>query len=102
MRRNYWADEMGLQSWQDLWSCEPTPVKKKTGSRFKVNIHAAISPQGFMNWMVLENNCDSNKFIEFLARLRSQVKQKCFRLSIIIACITVKKYNRMLRNINRI
>ncbi|WP_131784128.1 transposase [Legionella gresilensis] len=31
-----------------------------------------------MNWMVFENNCDSKKFIEFLSRLRRQVKQKLF------------------------
>ncbi|WP_207386060.1 transposase, partial [Legionella gresilensis] len=55
-----------------------TPVIQKTGSRFKVNMLAAISPQGFMNWMVFENNCDSKTFIEFLARLRRQVKQKVF------------------------
>ena len=36
------------------------------------------SPQGFMNWMVFENNCDSKKFIEFLGRLRRQTKQKVF------------------------
>lgn len=39
---------------------------------------AAVSPQGFMNWMVFEDNCDSKKFIEFLGRLRRQVKQKVF------------------------
>ncbi|STX81226.1 Uncharacterised protein [Legionella busanensis] len=55
-----------------------TPVIKKTGSRFKVNMLVAISLQGFINWMVFENNCDRIKFIEFLGRLRHQVKQKVF------------------------
>ncbi|STX81207.1 Transposase and inactivated derivatives [Legionella busanensis] len=80
--RIYWADEMGLQSCDNRGRTyglvNQTPVIKKTGSRFKVNMLAAISPQGFMNWMVFENNCDSNKFIEFLTRLRRQVKQKVF------------------------
>lgn len=80
--RIYWADEMGLQSCDNRGGTygvvNETPVIKKTGSRFKVNMLAAISPQGFMNWMVFENNCDSKKFIEFLGRLRRQVKQKVF------------------------
>lgn len=80
--RIYWADEMGFQS-GDNRGCSyglvnQTPVIKKPGSRFKANMLAAISPQGFMNWMVFENNCDATKFIEFLGRLRRQVKQKVF------------------------
>ena len=39
---------------------------------------AAISPQGFMNWMVFKENCDSKIFIEFLGRMRRQIKQKIF------------------------
>lgn len=80
--RIYWADEMGLQSCDNRGRTygivNQTPAIKKTGSRFKVNMLAAISPQGFMNWMVFENNCDSKKFIEFLGRLRRQTKQKVF------------------------
>jgi transposase len=80
--RLYWADEMGIQSTDNRGRTygliNQTPVIKKTGSRFKVNMLAAISPQGFMNWMVFENNCDSQIFIEFLGRLRRQVKQKVF------------------------
>jgi len=55
-----------------------TPQIRKSGSRFKCNVLAAISPQGFMNWMVFEENCTAHKFIEFLRRLIRQVKQKVF------------------------
>jgi transposase len=55
-----------------------TPVVKKSGSRFKCNMLAAISPQGFMNWMVFEDNFSSAKFIQFLGRLIRQIKQKVF------------------------
>ena len=80
--RIYWADEMGIQS-TDNRGCtyglvNQTPVIKKTGSRFKVNMLAAISPQGFMNWMVFEDSFTSEKFIEFLGRLVRQIKQKVF------------------------
>jgi hypothetical protein len=30
-----------------------TQIIKRSGLRFKCNMLAAISPQGFMNWMVL-------------------------------------------------
>ncbi len=80
--RIYWADEMGIQSTDNRGRTYglvgKTPVIKKPGSRFKVNMLAAISPQGFMNWMVFEDNFDSKKFIEFLGRMRRQIKQKIF------------------------
>lgn len=80
--RIYWADEMGVQSTDNRGRTYglrgQTPIIKKTGSRFKANMLAAISPQGFMNWMVFEENCDSKKFIEFLGRMRRQIKQKIF------------------------
>ena len=80
--RIYWADEMGLQSTDNRGKTygliNQTPAIRKTGTRFKVNMLAAISPQGFMNWMVFEDNCDSIKFIEFLGRLRRYAKQKIF------------------------
>ena len=80
--RIYWGDEMGLQSTDNRGRTYgligKTPVIKKTGSRFKCNMLAAISPQGFMNWMVFEDNFTSDKFISFLGRLIRQVKQKIF------------------------
>lgn len=80
--RIYWGDEMGIQSTDNRGKTYGlkgrTPVIKKTGSRFKCNMLAAISPQGFMNWMVFEDNFTSKKCIEFLSRMIRQVKQKVF------------------------
>ena len=80
--RIYWGDEMGIQSTDNRGKTYglkgKTPVIKKTGSRFKCNMLAAISPQGFMNWMVFEDNFTSKKFIEFLGRMIRQIKQKVF------------------------
>ena len=55
-----------------------TPTVKKSGSRFKCNMLAMISPQGFMNWMVFEDNFTSKKCVEFLGRIIRQIKQKVF------------------------
>jgi transposase len=72
--RIYWGDEMGVQSTDNRGRTYglkgKTPQIKKTGSRFKCNMLAAISPQGFMNWMVFENSFTSKKFIEFLGRMK--------------------------------
>lgn len=80
--RIYWADEMGIQSTYNRGKAygmvNQTPAIQKIGTRYKINMLTAISPQGYMDWMVFEDNCDSNKFIEFLGRLRRQIKQKVF------------------------
>ena len=71
--RIYWGDEMGIQSTNNRGKTYglkvKTPIVKKSGSRFKCNMLAMISPQGFMNWMVFEDNFTSKKCIEFLGRI---------------------------------
>ena len=80
--RIYWGDEMGIHSTDNRGRTYglvgQTPMIKKTGSRFKCNMLAAISPQGFMNWMVFEDNFTSQKFILFLGRMMRQINQKIF------------------------
>lgn len=80
--RIYWADEMGIQSEDNRGRSYglkgEKPVIRKSGSRFKCNMLAAISPQGFMNWMVFKDNCTSSKFIEFMRRMIRQINQKIF------------------------
>jgi len=80
--RIYWGDEMGIHSTdkrgRTYGLVGQTPIIKKTGSRFKCNMLAAISPQGFMNWMVFEDNFTSQQFIQFLGRMIRQIKQKIF------------------------
>ena len=80
--RIYWGDEMGIQSSDNRGRTYglkgQTPTIRKTGSRFKCNMLAATSPQGFMNWMVFEDSFTAEKFIKFLGRLVRQIKQKVF------------------------
>lgn len=80
--RIYWGDEMGLQSFDNKGKTYgvrgETPCIKKSGSRFKCNMLAAISAEGVMNWMVFEDNFTSEKFIAFLRRLVKQIKFKIF------------------------
>ena len=78
----YWGDEMGLQSFDNKGKTYgvrgETPTIKKSGSRFKCNMLAAISAEGVMSWMVFEDNFTSEKFIEFLRRLVRQIPFKVF------------------------
>jgi transposase len=80
--RIYWGDGMGINSADNrgrTYSLRgTTPAIKNAGSKFKCNIFAAISPQGFMNWMVFSDNFTSKHFINFLRRLNRQIKQKVF------------------------
>jgi len=80
--RIYWGDETGIHSSDNrarIYGLKgKTPVLKKAGSRFKCNALAAISPQGWMNWMVFEDSFTNKKLIAFLGRLMRQVKQKVF------------------------
>jgi len=68
--RIYWGDEMGMCSTDNrgrMYSPKGiTPAIKNAGSRFKCNMLAAISPQGFMNWMVFSDNFTAEKFVAFL------------------------------------
>ena len=80
--RIYWADEIGIQSTDNRGKTYglkgKTPTVKKSGSRFKCNMLAMISPQGFMNWMVFKDHFTTKKCIEFLGRIIRQIKQKVF------------------------
>jgi transposase len=80
--RLYWGDETGIHASDNrgrVYGLKgKTPILKKPGSRFKCNTLAAISPQGYMNWMVFEDSFTSEKLIAFLGRLIRQVKQKVF------------------------
>jgi transposase len=80
--RIYWGDEMGIHSTDNrgrMYSPRgKTPEIKNAGGRFKCNMLAAISPQGFMNWMVFDDHFTSKIFVAFLGRLIRQIKQKIF------------------------
>lgn len=77
-----WGDEMGLQSddhrGRTYGKIGQTPIIRKTGSRFRCNMIAAISNQGFMKWMVISENFTSKEFIEFLRRLIYKAQNKIF------------------------
>jgi len=78
----YWGDEMGMRSdHQAGRTYAPkgkTPVIKKTGKRFSINMISALSNKGHLQFMILEGRFNSEVFIDFLKRIIKNSKQKIY------------------------
>jgi transposase len=78
----YFEDEVGMRSdHQAGKSYAPkgeTPVIKKTGQRFSLNMVSAISNKGHVEFMILDGTFNGSVFLEFLARLIKYKQQKIF------------------------
>ena len=78
----YWADEMGLSSTDQRGRTYglvgKTPSIRKTGSRFRCNMIAAISNHGSMKWKVFEDSFTADVFLDFLRRLIYKSDKKIF------------------------
>lgn len=48
-----------------------TPVVEDSGDRFGIKLISAVSPRGDMRFQMIEGRMNSDKFIEFLKKLRS-------------------------------
>lgn len=77
-----WEDEMGMRSdHQSGTSYAPkgkTPVIKRTGKRFRLNMISAISNQGKKQFMIFKDSFNSEKFIIFLRQLVKSGNKKIF------------------------
>jgi transposase len=78
----YFEDEVGMRSdHQAGKSYAPkgeTPVIKKTGQRFSLNMISAISNKGHVEFMILDSTFNGGIFIGFLAQLVKYKQQKIF------------------------
>jgi transposase len=78
----YWEDETGMRSdHQAGKTFSPkgqTPVIRRTGQRFSVNMVAAISNRGYLQFMLLEGKFNGEVFIKFLNQLVKGHRQKVF------------------------
>ncbi len=78
----YFEDEAGMRSdHQAGKSYAPkgeTPVIKKTGQRFSLNMISAISNKGHVEFMILDGTFNGGVFLEFLVRLIKYKQQKIF------------------------
>lgn len=78
----YFGDETGMRSdHQAGRSYAPsgeTPVIKKTGQRFSLNMISAISNKGHLEFMLLDGKFNGEIFITFLQQLIKYKKQKIY------------------------
>ena len=78
----YWGDETGMRSdHQAGRSYAPkgeTPVIRKTGQRFSINMISALSNKGHLEFMILESSFNSEVFMEFLERIIKYKQQKTY------------------------
>lgn len=76
----YYGDETGMRSdHQAGRSYSPrgeTPVIKRTGQRFSLNMISAISNRGHLQFMIIDGRFNSEVFETFLKRLIKYSKQK--------------------------
>ena len=78
----YFGDESGLRTDYHsgtTWSPKgETPVVKKTGKRFRLNMISAISSKGQMKFMTVSGKIKGEVFIEFLKRLFVEDKKPVY------------------------
>ena len=78
----YFGDETGMRSdHQAGKSYAPrgeTPVIKKTGQRFSLNMISAISNKGHLQFMVLDGRFNGEVFITFLKQMIKYSRQKIY------------------------
>lgn len=78
----YFGDETGMRSdHQAGKSYAPkgkTPVIKKTGQRFSLNMISAISNKGYLQFMILDGRFNGEVFKTFLQQMIKYSRQKIF------------------------
>ncbi len=81
----YFEDEVGMRSdHQAGKSYAPkgeTPIIKKTGQRFSLNMVSAISNKGHVEFMILDGTFNGGVFIDFLTRL---IKYKQYKIFLVV------------------
>jgi len=80
--RIYFVDEAAFRSDAHrgtTWGKKgETPVVKDSGGRFGFKLISAVSARGDMHFEVIEDRMNSERFIEFLKKLRSDAKRPVF------------------------
>ena len=78
----YFGDETGMrsdhQAGRSYAPAGETPVIKKTGQRFSLNMISAISNRGHLQFMIIDGRFNSEVFQTFLKRMIKYSKQKIY------------------------
>ena len=78
----YFGDETGMrsdhQAGRSYAPAGKTPVIKRTGQRFSLNMISAISNRGHLQFMIMDGRFNSEVFQAFLKRMIKYSKQKIY------------------------
>ncbi|WP_353744846.1 transposase [Hydrotalea sp. AMD] len=78
----YFGDETGMrsdhQAGRRYASAGETPVIKKTGQGFSLNMISAISNQGHLQFMIIDGRFNSGVFETFLRQMIKYSRQKLY------------------------
>lgn len=98
----YFGDETGMRSdHQTGRSYAPkgeTPIIKRTGQRFSLNMISAISNRGHLQFMIIDGRFNGEVFIEFLKRMIRYSNQKIYFVTDGHPAHKTKKLNEWLDN----
>jgi transposase len=78
----YFGDETGMrsdhQAGRSYAPAGQTPVIKKTGQRFSLNMISAISNKGHLQFMIIDGRFNGDVFITFLQQMIKYSRQKIY------------------------
>lgn len=78
----YFGDETGMrsdhQAGRSYAPAGETPVIKKTGQRFSLNMISAISNKGYLQFMIIDGSFNSEVFQTFLQQMIKYSRQKIY------------------------
>ena len=78
----YFGDETGMrsdhQAGRSYAPAGQTPVIRKTGQRFSLNMISAISNKGHLQFMIIDGRFNGDVFIEFLQQMIKYSRQKIY------------------------
>lgn len=78
----YFGDETGMrsdhQAGRSYAPAGQTPVIRKTGQRFSINMISALSNKGHLQFMIIEERFNSEVFQTFLQQMTKYSRQKIF------------------------
>lgn len=101
----FWGDETGVRSHDQRGrSFSPkglTPVVKKTGKHFGINMISAVNNRGKLYFMIYKGGVNSDKFIQFLKRLMRSRKGNIFLIIDNLPAHKTNKVKKWLRDNNR-
>ena len=103
----YFGDETGMrsdhQAGRSYAPAGKTPVIKKTGQRFSLNMISALSNQGHLQFMIIDGRFNSEVFLIFLLQMIKYSRRKIFFVTDGHPAHKTKKLNEWLaENSNRI